>query len=251
MQPSRRVVLLGALTLSFVSRQSLAQGDFLKQGLDLLGGKKGSGGAGAGAALSDAEIGEGLKEALKVGSDRVVATLGAADGFNANPEVHIPLPDTLKTVQSALSKVGMSDMADELELRLNRGAEAAVPRAKELFWDSIAALTLDDVRRIYEGPDDAATQYFRGKMSKPLASEMRPIVDEELAQAGAVKSYDQMMGQYAKLPLVPDAKANLTEHVLEKAIGAVFLLLGREEAAIRQDPAKRSTELLQKVFGAA
>ena len=47
---------------------------------------------------------------------------------------------------------------------------------------------------------------------------------------------------------MPDAKANLTDYVLEKAIGGVFLYLGREEAAIRENPAKRTTELLQKVF---
>ena len=50
-------------------------------------------------------------------------------------------------------------------------------------------------------------------------------------------------------PGVPDAKANLTDYVLDKAIAGVFLYLGREEAAIRENPAKRTTELLQKVFG--
>lgn len=58
-----------------------------------------------------------------------------------------------------------------------------------------------------------------------------------------------MIGQYKTLPFVPDAKANLTNHVLDKAIGGVFLYLGREEAAIRENPAARTTELLKKVFG--
>ena len=57
-----------------------------------------------------------------------------------------------------------------------------------------------------------------------------------------------MVGQYKSLPFVPDAKANLTDYVLDKAISGVFLYLGREEAAIRENPAKRTTELLQKVF---
>ena len=49
--------------------------------------------------------------------------------------------------------------------------------------------------------------------------------------------------------LVPDAKADLTDHVLDKAIDGLFLYLGREEAAIRRDPAKRTTAILRKVFG--
>jgi hypothetical protein len=50
------------------------------------------------------------------------------------------------------------------------------------------------------------------------------------------------------LPFVPDVKADLTNHVLEKAIAGIFLYLGKEEAAIRENPAKRTTELLKKVF---
>ena len=105
------------------------------------------------------------------------------------------------------------------------------------------------MRKIYNGPKDAATQYFRGKMSGPLAKDMQPIVSEELGRVGAIQSYEAMIGQYRSLPFVPDAKANLTEYVLEKAIDGIFLYLGREEAAIRENPAKRSTAILQKVFG--
>ena len=197
---------------------------------------------------SNAEIGSGLKEALRVGTERVVGSLGRTDGFDASPDVHIPLPGTLARVKQVLARVGASGLADDLELRLNRSAEAAVPRGKQLFWDAIEQMTLDDVRKIYDGPKDAATQYFRGKMSAPLATSMRPIVDQELASAGAVQAYDRMIGQYKTVPFVPDAKADLTQHVLQKAIDGVFLYLGREEAAIRENPAKRTTALLQKVF---
>ncbi|HDJ28831.1 MAG TPA: DUF4197 domain-containing protein, partial [Proteobacteria bacterium] len=98
--------------------------------------------------------------------------------------------------------------------------------------------------------DDAATSYFKGKMSKPLAEEMRPIVNESLAQVGAIQSYDNMMGKYKSLPFVPDVKADLTEHVLDKGMDGIFYYIAKEEAAIRQNPVKRTTELLKRVFGA-
>lgn len=202
-----------------------------------------------GSSLGDAEIGKGLKEALRVGTERVVSRLGVENGFNGDPKIHIPLPEKLRSVQSMLKKVGLSQMADDLELRLNRAAEAATPKAKELFWKSISEMTLDDVKRIYNGPLDAATKYFQGKMTEPLKQAMRPVIDSKLAEVGAIKSYDDMMGKYRSMPFVPDVKADLTNHSLEKALSGLFYYLGEEEAAIRQNPAKRTTELLKRVFG--
>ncbi|OIO66671.1 MAG: hypothetical protein CO186_10560 [Zetaproteobacteria bacterium CG_4_9_14_3_um_filter_49_83] len=138
---------------------------------------------------------------------------------------------------------------DELELKLNRAAEAATPKAKKLFADAVRAMTIDDARRILNGPEDAATQYFKAKMSDPLRVEMKPVVDQSLAEVGAVQVYDQVMGKYKSLPFVPDVKADLTGHVLDKGLDGIFLYLAKEEAAIRQNPVKRSTEILKKVFG--
>lgn len=208
------------------------------------------GNEGASAAISNEEIAAGLKEALRVGTDHVVGRLGAVDGFNTDPLVHIPLPDSLKKVQSTLSAVGMSAMMDDLELRLNRAAEVATPEAKRLFLESIQDMTLEDVRRIYEGPSDAATRYFQAKMSAPLADKMIPIVNDSLSQVGAIRVYDDAIDRYQAIPFVPDVKADLTGYVVDKGMDGIFFYLAREEASIRQDPASRTTDLLRKVFGA-
>ena len=199
-------------------------------------------------ALSNSDIIAGLKDALRIGSENVVSQLGRTDGFNADPKIHIPLPENLKRVKSALQAVGMGHMMDDLELRLNRAAEKATPKAKHIFGNAIRSLTVDDAQKILKGPDDAATQYFRGKMSGPLSDEMRPIVKKALAQAGAVQSYDAVMGEYQSLPFVPDVKANLTQHVLDLGLDGIFHYMAEEEAAIRRNPVKRTTAILQKVF---
>ncbi len=199
--------------------------------------------------LSNEVIASGLKEALTVGTDRVVEQLGRQGGFSDDSAVHIPLPQSFTTVQSALGRIGMSSLLDDLELRLNRAAEEAVPKAKGLFMTAITEMTLEDVTGIYKGPADAATQYFRGKMSVPLADEMRPIVENTLADVGALDAYDSAIGRYKTLPFVPDVKADLTGHVVEKGMDGIFHYMAKEEAAIRQNPAKRTTELLKRVFG--
>ena len=103
---------------------------------------------------------------------------------------------------------------------------------------------------IYNGPDDAATRYFQGKMSDPLAAEMQPVVERTLNQVGAIQAYDAVMGQYDTLPFVPDVKADLNSYVIDKGMEGIFHYLAQEEAAIRQDPVKRTTDILQTVFGA-
>lgn len=199
-------------------------------------------------ALSNSDITAGLKEALRVGSGRVVKQLAKTDGFNRDAKIHIPLPDSLKRVDSMLNGIGMGYLMDDLELKLNRAAEAATPKAKKLFGSAIKKMTIKDVQRIYKGPNDAATQYFKGKMSTPLAKEMKPIIEKALSQVGAVKAYDNMMGQYQSLPFVPNVKADLVGHVVNGGLSGIFHYMAVEEAEIRKNPAKRTTEILKKVF---
>lgn len=241
---------IGALFTLFIlllPHPSIAQTDWLKMGQDLLGTATKSPAA---TTTDTSQVAAGLKEALRVGSDTVVRQLGKTDGFNADPTIHIPLPKNFTTVQSALKPLGMSYLLDDLELKLNRAAEQATPKAKTLFLSAIEGMTLDDVMGIYNGPQDAATRYFQQKMSPQLAKEMKPIVEQTLNQAGTVQAYDNVMGQYKTVPFVPDVKADLSSYVVEQGMNGIFHYLAQEEAAIRQNPAKRTTELLQTVFGA-
>ena len=198
--------------------------------------------------ITDNEIAGALKDALTVGSSNVVSQLSAAGGFNNDPNIHIPLPDSLQTVQKTMNKFGMGSSLNNLENKLNEAAETATEKAKPLFLNAIKALTWEDVKTILNGPDDAATQYFKSKMSSPLSAEMKPIVDASLNEVGAIKAYNNAIGKYKSLPLVPDVQADLTQHVLNKGIDGIFYYLALEEKAIRDDPAKRTTDLLKKVF---
>lgn len=239
-----------ALTLLACSaKQAQAEGSWLDKGMGVLNTLNTGSGDKTGTQASSSEIGEAFKNALSIGSKNVVSRLGAADGFNADPAIHIPLPGELQTVKTMLTKVGMSQSVDDLELKLNRAAEAATPKAKALFLKAISEMSFDDIMKIYKGPDDSATRYFEGKMTPSLKKEMQPIVAKSLSQVGAIRSYDQVMGQYKTLPFVPDAKANLTDYVLRKAMDGIFYYLAKEEAAIRKDPARQTTALLKKVFG--
>lgn len=198
--------------------------------------------------LTDSEIAAGLKDALRVGSATVVGKLGQKNGFNNDSVAHIALPKNLARVQSTLKKIGYSHYLDDLELRLNRAAEKATPRARALFVSAIKQLTWQDVKNIYHGPDDAATRYFQKKMTPPLKKDMSPIINKVLAETGAIKSYERSMKKYKSIPFVPDVRADMTDYTINKTLDAIFYYLAKEEAAIRKEPAKRTTELLRRLF---
>jgi hypothetical protein len=248
-----RPILAIPLTLGLLLTTAMAKAGWLE---DLLGiGKKkdettteSAAGISA-AALSNETIAAGLKQALEVGTDRVVDTLGTTDGFNADSLVHIPLPAELGVVRDSLDRFGMAGMLDDLETRLNRAAEEATPQARALFINAIRELTIDDVMGIYNGPDDAATRYLRSKMAGPLSDAMRPIVADSLDEVGAAQLYENTMNRYNAMPMAPQVDADLDGYVVDGALDGIFLYLAREEAAIREDPVARSTDLLKQVFG--
>ena len=245
----RKIALLLAMTL--LSGPVAADGLFGKA-KDLLGGAKQSipslGGSSSGSALGADEVGRGLKEALLIGSARVIDQVSAVGGFESDSLIHIPLPDNLARAQKVLNRMGMSNQLDDLETRLNRAAETASVKARDLFVDAVDTMTIDDAMNILNGPKDAATQYFRQRMTPGLLAEMEPVVDRSLSEVGAIQTYENAVGEFGNMPLVPDLRADLTSHVLDLGLDGIFHYLAVEEAAIRANPAKRTTELLQKVF---
>ncbi|MCF8036120.1 MAG: DUF4197 domain-containing protein [Desulfobacteraceae bacterium] len=233
------------MTCIFISSPVNAE-NFFEKGLKFF---SGSGENESQAGPTANEVSKAFKQALRLGAEDVVAQLGQKDGFNADPNVHIPLPEKFEVVKTTLDKSGLSFLTDDLELKLNRAAEKATPEAKALFVEAIRNMTFEDVMQIYKGPEDSATKYFQGRMSAPLSEKMQPIVENSLSRVGAIQSYDRVMDKYQSMPFVPDIKANLTTYVTQKGMEGIFYYMAEEEAAIRQDPAKQTTELLKRVFG--
>ncbi len=210
----------------------------------------GAGDAGP-AALSDQDVVAGLKEALDQGARRAVDELGQTDGFLADTRVRIPMPPDLQRVESALRTLKQDRYADEFVVTMNRAAEAAVPEASAVLGDAIRQMTVDDAKNILNGPDDAATQYFRRTGEERLVTRMRPIVSDATSKAGVTSSYKTLMdkaGFAAKLAGADNV--DIDGYVTERTLDGLFLLIAEEEKRIRENPLARSTDLLKKVFGA-
>lgn len=244
--------VLGGQAPASAGNSLLEQGSSLIKSLNKSGTSESSNGSdtsgSSAGSLTNSEIISGLKEALETGAGTVVSQLGAEDGFNSDSSIHIPLPSYLSTAQTLMDKAGLGAYAEDLELKLNRAAEAATPKAKALFVNAISQMSIEDANSILNGADDAATQYFKKKTSDDLTKAFTPVVEETLEEIGAIKAYDQMMEKYKTLPLVPDVKGDLADYTVEEALDGIFYYLAKEEKAIRENPAKQTTALLKKLF---
>jgi hypothetical protein len=182
------------------------------------------GGSGTGS-LGEVRIGQALKEALQVGTANAVQLTGRTDGYFRNEAIKILLPERLRSLERGLRLVGYGAQLDELVVGMNRAAEQAAPAARQIFWDAIGEMTIDDARRILDGADTAATDYFKGKTTLQLLGRARgiPFLD--------VEAYD------------------LDSYVVGKGLDGLFHVVGEEERKIRAHPSARVTDLLREVFG--
>ena len=204
---------------------------------------------GVSSVLTDSEIIDGLKEALSRGTTSAIARLGKEDGFFANRKVKILMPDSLKTVEDGLRKIGQDRYADEFVLTMNRAAEQAVPEAAEIFGSAIRNMSIQDARGILNGPDDAATKYFRRTSGEKLVNRFLPIVGTATDRVGVTSNYKEMVDKLGFMSRFFDTEGlDVDRYVTNRAIDGLFLMLAREEKLIRENPASRTTELLKKVF---
>jgi hypothetical protein len=200
------------------------------------------------ASLSNKDAVAGLKDALVQSADKAVGQLGAADGFLGNAKVRIPLPDSIKRVESGLRMLGMGRQADELVVSMNRAAEMAVKEATPILVDSVKKMSVQDAKGILTGGDDAATQYFRRNTSDQLTQRFLPIVKKMTAKVQLAEQYNSLAGQAASLGLVKQEDANIDNYVTRKALDGLFLVISEQERAIRKDPVGAATGMAQKVF---
>ena len=238
-RPALVMLAAAVIGLGLAASPALAQLDKLLQGLGI-----------GGSSLSDDKIGAGLKEALKVGTENTVNLTGKTDGYFANQAIKILMPEKLRTVETGLRTIGYGPKVDEFVLSMNRAAERAAPAARQIFGDAVTQMSFDDVRKVWSGPDNAATQYFRGKTSGKLTEAFTPVVDKAMGETGVTRQYKELIGRFDSIPFMKRETFDIDHYVVDKSLGGLFHVLGDQEKQIRTNPTARTTELLKEVFGA-
>lgn len=199
--------------------------------------------------LSESEVVAGLKEALKVGTDNSVEQTSKTDGYFGNAAIKIFFPEEaqqIKTAVEAIPFVG-KPAVDELIKKLNRAAEDAATEAKPIFIDAITNITIQDGFDILFGADTAATYYLRKNTFDQLKSAFSPKIGASLDKVKANDAWSEVTTLYNTVSTDP-VNTDLTDYTTTKALDGLFVIVGEEEKKIRENPAARVTDILQKVF---
>ncbi len=199
--------------------------------------------------LSNTEANQGLRAALERGALSAVGLLGRPGGFLDNAKVRIPLPGFLEDAAKLLKAIGQKKRVEELEVAMNRAAEAAVPLAKDLLVNAVKTLTVADAKNILTGGPTSVTTFFADKTREPLFARFLPVVTDATRKVALADKYNRVA---SKVPggLIRKEDATIEHYVTRKSLDGLYFMIGEEERNIRQNPVATGNALLGKVFGA-
>ncbi|MDQ7045201.1 MAG: DUF4197 domain-containing protein [Sulfurimonas sp.] len=222
-----------------------------------------------GGVLSTDMITKAFKEALKIGVEKAVDTLGQEGGFLDNPATRIPLPAPFSTMETGIRAAGGGKMIDDFVRSMNRAAAKAAPQTAGIFVASIDKMSFNDAADILMMDGSPATDYFAEHTRVELKELIRPLVIEAMKENNVYKYYNALskvanpgiklfakganfMGMAEKLHMdkfVPEKGVNLDDYITQYTIDGIFLMIGMQERLIRTNPVHQTSARLRKVFG--
>ncbi|MEP6949661.1 MAG: DUF4197 domain-containing protein [Ginsengibacter sp.] len=197
--------------------------------------------------LSTGDVVQGLKEALRVGTDSATFHLGLLNGFYGDDIIRIVMPPEAQKLEKTLRDVGLGKTVDQAIVSMNRAAEDASKYVGDIFVNSIKQMTIQDALGILKGGDFAATDYLKRTTTIQLTAACKPIISHSLQYVNATKYWKDVFTAYNRFSSNP-VNTDLTDYVTQKTLEGLFYHIGLEEQKIRKDPAARITDILKKVF---
>lgn len=184
-----------------------------------------------------------VRRLLTVAAKRAFDRLLAPDGFWNDSLARLDLPG-VGPANGVLAKI-LSNPAvhEQLQRRLNTFAEQAARRAAPAVTEAIRSIGWHDAKALSRGDPESATHYLRGQFSTRLVEIMVPQFADLLRMASdpvAREALHKLTG--LDIPALAQTLAGEVDDAIWRAIG-------REEAAIRANPADTHDPVLQRVFG--
>jgi Protein of unknown function (DUF4197) len=199
-------------------------------------------------ALSNDDIGFGLKEALELGIGKGSDVLSQRGGF-MNSAYKILLPEEARQVTEKLKIIpGFSKVEDIVLEKINTGAEDAAARAKPIFVNAIKSMSFSDAMGILMGDKNSATAFLKRATYQQLTNEFTPVIVSSLDKFEARKYWGDAVKTYNQIPFVKALNPSLEQYVTEQALNGLFSMVEGKERDIRSNIGERSTDLLRRVF---
>jgi hypothetical protein len=199
-------------------------------------------------ALTQEQIGTGLKQALEVGIGKGAEQLSMEDGyFKSAYKILLP-PEAQKVTEKLKIIPGFDQVEDIILEKINRGAEDAAKKAKPIFVSAIRQMSFQDATNILLGDKNAATSYLINTTRIQLYNEFSPVINNSLDKFDANKYWSDVVNKYNSLPFVEDVNPDLGDYVTNQALDGLFNMVEKEERNIRANVSARTTDLMRRVF---
>lgn len=157
------------------------------------------------------------------------------------------LPDEVKPVLGTLKTLGLGDEITALNDKVEVASEAAWLEGKGLMNDAISEFKAEDAASIILGGENAATIALKNAMYGAVKKRYSSRLDEKLANVDETRYWDTAVSTY-NLFAKNKIEGTLTDFIAERAVDAVFIGMGKEEAVIRSNPAALGKDVVTKVF---
>jgi len=194
------------------------------------------------------------------------------DKINSFTNTYNALPQSARDILESALDVGISNLGkygDSIKVALNRGAEQAAPASIDVFKNAVFGMSFSDAKGILLGNSVAATTYLRTTTYSGLQSAFAPIIKQPLDRLNPnqfwkpiasnynsfAKSYSSIKSNVnsnfllstalgnSALPALPysnlpedDISGYLANYATGKALDGLFLMVGKQEAQLREDP---------------
>ena len=233
--------------------------------------------------LSNEDIVKGLRTALDSSANASSLAASKLNGFLMNELIKIAAPPEVVDLKSALDNVAanplvnvaftavakepanlfLSNNMDDLVASINHAAEKGSEQADPIFKKAITEMTITDGLKILQGGKTSATDYLREKTYKDLVAAFAEPIRSVVESGEVSRLWKPVAEKYNKVGPWVSGKSlagytftgpehvneDLSEYITEKAMDGLFKLVAQEEAAIRENPKKYASGIIQKVFG--
>jgi hypothetical protein len=200
--------------------------------------------------MNNEEIGKGLREALKLGSQKATQSLSATNGFFGNQLIKILMPPEVQNIEAKMRQFGMGRVVDNAILSMNRAAEDASSQALPILVGAITSFTIQDALSILNGGDNAATNLLRSRTTPQITEAFRPVISRSMSKYNVEQLWAQVFSVYNGLPIIKSkVNTDLTGYITDRALSGLFTTIGGEEKKIRLDPIGTGSDIITRVFG--
>jgi len=194
-------------------------------------------------APSNLETINALKEVLN--SSAFKALNGLAKSSDGGLEAI--LPDEIKPVIATLKTLGLGDEINTLNQKVGQVSKVALGEGQGLMTDAISEVRFEDAAAVVLGGEDAATIALKNAMYGAVTKRYSSRLDTELTKVDETKHWDAAVSAY-NLFAKNKIEGSLSDFIAKRAVDAVFIGMGKEEAVIRQNPSALGSAVVTKVF---